>query len=571
MFCSKCGKSLPPEGAACPYCGHPIGESRFTGSSYTSAQAHIRPGDDVQEVFTQSYTRTTYTSNGDEGAHGDVDTRTTYRPAYSGGSIPMEYRQEPDAGNEDAADYAPEYAEEPVSASRVSYDGLSDEARSTLAEVERELEMDQLDHSKYEWQPIESAGQAGIHPDISELMESIEQGGRRGMRRRRRAAYDDYASDETLAEDSLTDEQPMESQAEEAWPEEAQPEAEPAAALPVQPEAVAEEASVAEETVSVVQPEIIEDQPEETTEADYVSDPGFDDYSDAYADEEPGVFEDIDEEEFDEMRHSSFRFSTLLKVLAILIVASGVIVGGLMWVRHIQGNTSSAPIENVREDFYNSGIALIKEHAVADQYNSVIQSAAGGDMAGLAASLQTSSAQLDALLPEDATDNEKLLLSALQKIETNIGNCITSDAIAITTKDENSLAQSDERWKVVQDSITMLEAAKSAMELTAIVNGEVVDVLEPTPEPTPEPKVNYNTLSKGDKSDAVFELQNRLYELGFLNDDRDGAYGTKTQTAVKMFQQIAGLPTTGIADEATQEALFAEDAPRTPYAQSSGQ
>ena len=79
--------------------------------------------------------------------------------------------------------------------------------------------------------------------------------------------------------------------------------------------------------------------------------------------------------------------------------------------------------------------------------------------------------------------------------------------------------------------------------------------------------MNYNTLSKGDKSDEVLDMQNRLFELGFLLDDRDGAFGSKTQTAVKMFQQVAGLPITGIADSATLNALYADDAPRTSNAQ----
>jgi len=92
-------------------------------------------------------------------------------------------------------------------------------------------------------------------------------------------------------------------------------------------------------------------------------------------------------------------------------------------------------------------------------------------------------------------------------------------------------------------------------------------VTEPTPSPTPE-AVTYETLAKGAKSDAVLELQNRLYELGFLMDDRDGAFGGKTQTAVKLFQTAAGLEANGIADSATQTRLYADDAPRTEYAQS---
>ena len=62
-------------------------------------------------------------------------------------------------------------------------------------------------------------------------------------------------------------------------------------------------------------------------------------------------------------------------------------------------------------------------------------------------------------------------------------------------------------------------------------------------------------------------MQNRLFMLGFLLDDRDGAFGSKTQTAVKLFQQTAGLEATGVADNQTQTLLYSENAPRTEYAQ----
>ena len=129
---------------------------------------------------------------------------------------------------------------------------------------------------------------------------------------------------------------------------------------------------------------------------------------------------------------------------------------------------------------------------------------------------------------------------------------------------------SDERWAVVTNSIAMLEAADTATELTAILNGEQVEITEVEATPTPTPAPNYNTLSRGDVSDEVLEMQNRLYELGWLLGDRDGNFGTQTQTAVKMFQQAAGLEVTGIADNATLTALYADDAPTTLYADENG-
>ena len=67
--------------------------------------------------------------------------------------------------------------------------------------------------------------------------------------------------------------------------------------------------------------------------------------------------------------------------------------------------------------------------------------------------------------------------------------------------------------------------------------------------------------------DDVIALQQRLTELGYLNDSIDGNFGGNTQTAVKLFQSAVGMEETGIADPATQAALFADDAPYHPSAQ----
>mgnify|MGYP001775865395 CR=1 FL=1 len=62
-------------------------------------------------------------------------------------------------------------------------------------------------------------------------------------------------------------------------------------------------------------------------------------------------------------------------------------------------------------------------------------------------------------------------------------------------------------------------------------------------------------------------FRSRLTELGYLHDSIDGNFGGNTQTAVKLFQSAVGMEETGIADPATQAALFAEDAPYHPSAQ----
>lgn len=70
-------------------------------------------------------------------------------------------------------------------------------------------------------------------------------------------------------------------------------------------------------------------------------------------------------------------------------------------------------------------------------------------------------------------------------------------------------------------------------------------------------KLNYRT-------NAVYSLQARLAELGYLTGEAakpDGLYGPNTSIAVSAFQAKIGEAATGNATVATQEKLFAEDAP----------
>ena len=57
-------------------------------------------------------------------------------------------------------------------------------------------------------------------------------------------------------------------------------------------------------------------------------------------------------------------------------------------------------------------------------------------------------------------------------------------------------------------------------------------------------------------------IQERLEQLGYLTEAFDGHYGATTADCVSRFQTANGLEATGIADPATQAALFAEGALR---------
>ncbi len=64
-------------------------------------------------------------------------------------------------------------------------------------------------------------------------------------------------------------------------------------------------------------------------------------------------------------------------------------------------------------------------------------------------------------------------------------------------------------------------------------------------------------ISSGSKGESVARLQARLKELGYYTGAVDGAAGSGTVNAIKAFQKKNGLSQTGVADAATQAALFA--------------
>lgn len=82
-------------------------------------------------------------------------------------------------------------------------------------------------------------------------------------------------------------------------------------------------------------------------------------------------------------------------------------------------------------------------------------------------------------------------------------------------------------------------------------------------------------LSVGSKGEAVEQLQNALYELGYLDGKVDGDFGKGTDQAIRDFQQAVGLKQTGVADANLQllvlsmlaetEHINAGEAPKAAY------
>ena len=75
--------------------------------------------------------------------------------------------------------------------------------------------------------------------------------------------------------------------------------------------------------------------------------------------------------------------------------------------------------------------------------------------------------------------------------------------------------------------------------------------------------VTYSALKAGDSGTNVQALQNRLETLGYFDGIPAGNYGSITTAAVKRFQEQKGLNATGVANNATQAALYSENAQRS--------
>jgi len=72
---------------------------------------------------------------------------------------------------------------------------------------------------------------------------------------------------------------------------------------------------------------------------------------------------------------------------------------------------------------------------------------------------------------------------------------------------------------------------------------------------------DYYPLKSGYSTWAVYQLQDRLCELGYLTEESvDGVYGEGTLNAVCMFQANNGIAASGMASVETQELLFSDKA-----------
>lgn len=527
MFCANCGKTLKNGASTCPHCGAPVGENHFQGLPYTAAQPKIAPGETekLAEQF-RPYTRTTYMGSGEP--EGDVLSRTTYRPvldeesasAPEDGEAPT---QEAPASEGESAPEA-EAAENRGNGVEALFDepkGKDDAEDGAAPSSESDAQEDgeaeavedavDIDPANIHVEPVK----VDAEPEISEESKRILSG-------------EAPVHNERVKRSLLTDKLPF-----------GRKEA---------------------------------DRPLFGEEKEEDGVPVPEDAADAESD-------DTSSEEFDfgrgeRARRLNFDYITIAKCAAIALVIIAVFVGGYLWIDYMISGRDSSPIDGVSQALYDSGtqyVSTLAEDAFRAEMIQLYQT----DSLAFLERVDSMLAEADAMLPESPRENDALFIEAMRHIITNVGNALSVDSmnaplLANASAEEQATINtaSQNNWQIVQNGIAALSEATTATGLTNIINSQTVTVnvqqVEEIPqetEPTPDPS-QYTSLSKDMRSEEVQAMQERLIELGYLDDSADGVFGNNTLIAVKFFQQDAGFDVDGIASPEMQALLFSEDAPR---------
>lgn len=521
MFCSNCGKTLKPGENQCPHCGMPVSESPFSSMSYTAAPPPEnarpeRPARQSEDGYAP-VTRTTYTQM-DEREQGDVYSRTTYRAPLS---------EEENAPQEPgpAANQPGQGESAPMDGESTGQDLSSavplDKVYESIPDLEEGEETAEIP-------PLPPVNRPGISEEVRRYMEEAEQERRHAASRPAKKRFSLFG---LMGSDSRQQEEeaPMDADLSEAGTQ-SEPQAQEAAGESQETQAGKAEPAAAKTAAQKIK---------------------------AIGKKTSGK--------------KAAAGKVPVKKIVGMVVALGVIlvvlIQGVRYLKYV--TTPRAKVPTVSMELYDKGMELIQSH-VTDEYRAEIVQLYQQDTSGATATArqQQELDEIQALLNEDQSqrlEDDALFVKALMAIQQNINNACTYDFLAASNASDTQLedlkTQADDQWSEVQNLLKRLENATETRDLENLNTG-ANEILTATPEPTPEPEVEYTTLKRGQKnSTEVKRLQNRLYELGYFNDVRDGDFGSKTEQAVKRFQKTVGLEADGVATPELQQLLFADDAP----------
>ncbi|MBE5766301.1 MAG: hypothetical protein E7335_03910 [Clostridiales bacterium] len=534
MFCANCGKTLKADSTSCPFCGAPVGENRFPGHPYTAAQPVIAPGE-TSKIAAQflPYTRTTYMSPDAQEDEGDVLSRTTYRPVLEEEAVAEEAAPESEAAEnaQEAESQSDEGGVESIFGDASAAQTSAEEAPK--AEEEAEDDALDIDISDIHVEPVVVEEE----PEISEMAQRIINGEEPLPVRNERTKRSNLTAKLPFGRNKDT------------------------------------------------RPLFSEDEDDEDADDENLANSGVynEPHSETVSDDDDTLDDDNSEGfEFEDdgraFRMPSLNYASIAKYAAVVIVLIAVFVGGYLWIDYVVSQRNTSPIEGVSRTLFEDGTTYLTT-LTEDTYKVEMIALYQSDALSFVNKVDEKTAEIKAMLPDPARENDQLFINAMLHICENIGSALSVDGMNAaklanaTAEEKNQINQtSQNNWTIVQNGIAALKGATTPSVLNNIINSQKVNVNTEPVEPiiTEEPKPDlsqYTSLAKDMSSDAVKALQERLIELGWLNDTADGKFGSKTQTAVKFFQQEAGFDVDGIASPELQALLFSEDAPRkTPAA-----
>ena len=514
MFCSTCGKTLDSSATQCPHCGAVLGESRMIG--HTSVQPRVMPVTDNDSGASRytPYTKTTYTSM--EETEDDVYSRTAYRPVLVEKSEAVQ--------SDEAQDEQSEQAEPSQPDGLIDGEAASDGGETDLAQTETAANIE-----------FGSTGEATeIQKQAIERLTTVPDG----------APSSDEA--QRILEKELN--------------------------LRVAPPKPIKKTGISPEVENyVARMEAMKDRGRKkrvaADDSEYVDE---DTAETVISQEETGADKAAIRaaRKAEKERNAALRprgnvrkwVGRIASVVAILIV----VVGGLLFLSQVLQEKS--PVPGVSLSLYENGVKVLESRntdAYREKYRKLYEQSTTNQDA-LNEEKVKDRAEIAALKPSAPQENDETFLSALNSIQDAVDAATLSYAMGMLTQDaaakESARATANEQWSIVDNSIRRIAGAKDMVDVNAVFNAKEQVEEKAIPEATPEPTVVYKALSKGDKKQAVKDLQIRLYDLGYFTGLRDGKYGTVTQKSVKMFEQAHGLTVTGVASPEVQELLFSDDA-----------
>ena len=556
MFCSRCGKTIYSGDEKCRHCGQPIGASRFMGTAevaaYTAAQ-NVEEAPPV-ERDDREFTRTSYMTDAQAESRaqdeGDVMRQTVYRPVL----------RESEAEGRTNRDTFPEPEQEPAQ-----------EAEETVRQDPREAPaQDEENAQGAEEKPavrkprtpveIKPVKLAGISPQVmahmSDLEESIRKANERAARKGGGVKLPNFGrraitpGDEEEAEGekkkfsfaSLKNRFPAFARQEN----------------PYEDEDEEDDEAQREEIERAAAFSVSQDGEESEGESS----------EDGEEEEEPSRLSAFAKDAFGKL--AAMDKGRLTKIAGIALAVILVLALGSLWLGRIAADKSKIP--GVTTSVYKNGIAILEKNDT-DDYFEEIRSLYFSNFAGVTNRFNNDLSEITALLPANPQENDAAYINTVYTLQQSLQNTATEYALSTAEGAAASMADSYRADRArVENAIGALKTATSADQLSAITQAAQVSVTTDTgngsdDEVDIDAGSQYIKLTKGMmNSNEVYQMQERLIELGYLAGEADGSFGSKTELAVKRFQKRAGFETDGIATPEVQAALYAADAPSNPNA-----